>query len=35
VDPVSQTVRVVGELVEPPPGLLPGMSGELAFEPDR
>jgi membrane fusion protein (multidrug efflux system) len=29
VDPVSQTVRIVGKLIEPPQNLLPGMSGNI------
>lgn len=31
VDPVSQTIRILGSLVAPPPELLPGMSGRLIF----
>lgn len=32
IDPVSQSVRVFGRIVNPPPGLLPGMSGLAHFE---
>lgn len=31
IDPVSQTIRVIGKLVDAPKGLLPGMSGEIKF----
>lgn len=31
IDPVSQTIRVIGGLLNPPPALLPGMSGEVIF----
>ncbi len=31
IDPVSQTIRVIGKLVDAPKGLLPGMSGEIRF----
>ncbi len=31
IDPVSQTIRVIGELIESPSQLLPGMSGEISF----
>ncbi|NOQ34659.1 MAG: efflux RND transporter periplasmic adaptor subunit [Methylococcaceae bacterium] len=31
IDPVSQTIRVIGKLVNPPKELLPGMSGEIKF----
>ncbi|HYD71060.1 efflux RND transporter periplasmic adaptor subunit [Azospirillum sp.] len=33
VDPVSQTIRLLGRLDAPPPGLLPGMSGFVRFSP--
>jgi RND family efflux transporter MFP subunit len=33
IDPVSQTLRVIGRLDDPPPGLLPGMSGDLRLLP--
>lgn len=33
VDPVSQTVRLIGRLEAPPDSLLPGMSGLLHFAP--
>jgi multidrug efflux pump subunit AcrA (membrane-fusion protein) len=36
VDPVSQTVRVIGVLLDPPtPDLLPGMSGNIHFLTDQ
>lgn len=31
IDPVSQTVRVIGTLVNPPENLMPGMSGVVFF----
>ncbi len=31
IDPVSQTIRVIGELLNPPANLLPGMSGDIHF----
>lgn len=31
IDPVSQTIRVIGVLLSPPGKLLPGMSGEVIF----
>ncbi len=31
IDPVSQTIRVIGKLITPPKSLLPGMSGEIQF----
>lgn len=31
IDPVSQTIRVIGTLINPPAALLPGMSGEVVF----
>jgi len=31
IDPVSQTIRVIGVLVSAQPNLLPGMSGEVIF----
>lgn len=31
IDPVSQTIRVIGKLINPPKQLLPGMSGEIHF----
>ncbi len=31
IDPVSQTIRVIGTLVEPPDNLMPGMSGVVFF----
>lgn len=31
IDPVSQTIRVIGILITPPATLLPGMSGEVIF----
>lgn len=31
IDPVSQTVRVIGRLINPPKNLLPGMSGQVKF----
>lgn len=31
IDPVSQTIRVIGTLVESTPGLMPGMSGIVHF----
>jgi RND family efflux transporter MFP subunit len=31
VDPVSQTVRLIGSLIDPPKGLLAGMSGPIAL----
>jgi RND family efflux transporter MFP subunit len=31
IDPVSQTIRVIGVLLNPPAALLPGMSGEVIF----
>lgn len=31
IDPVSQTLRVIGKLVDPPEGLMPGMSGVVSF----
>lgn len=31
IDPVSQTVRVIGKLINPPNNLLPGMSGQVNF----
>lgn len=31
IDPVSQTIRVIGTLLSPPAALLPGMSGEVIF----
>ena len=31
IDPVSQTIRVIGVLINPPKELLPGMSGEIHF----
>jgi len=31
IDPVSQTVQVIGKLVNPPKTLLPGMSGQVIF----
>jgi len=31
IDPVSQTIRVIGTLISPPLSLLPGMSGEISF----
>lgn len=31
IDPVSQTIRVIGSLLNPPAALLPGMSGEVVF----
>ena len=31
IDPVSQTIRVIGVLVDPPVGLMPGMSGVVDF----
>ena len=31
IDPVSQTVQVIGKLVNPPKNLLPGMSGQVKF----
>ena len=35
VDPISQTVRAVGEIDGPHPELLPGMSGTVQLNPDR
>ncbi len=32
IDPVSQSVKIFGRLHNPPPGLLPGMSGKVLFE---
>ena len=32
IDPVSQSVRIFGRLINPPAGLLPGMSGQVHFE---
>lgn len=32
IDPVSQTVRVIGELAEKRSNLLPGMSGDIQFQ---
>lgn len=32
IDPVSQTVRVIGKLINPPGNLLPGMSGPVNFQ---
>lgn len=32
IDPVSQSVRIFGRLINPPAGLLPGMSGLARFE---
>jgi len=32
VDPVSQTVRVIGAPVKPDDDLLPGMSGNVSFD---
>ncbi|WP_337997989.1 efflux RND transporter periplasmic adaptor subunit [Oleispirillum naphthae] len=31
VDAVSQTVRIIGRLIDPPEGLMPGMSGMLSL----
>lgn len=31
IDPVSQTVRVIGVLIDPPENLMPGMSGVVFF----
>ncbi|PCJ40591.1 MAG: hypothetical protein COA71_10115 [SAR86 cluster bacterium] len=31
IDPVSQTVRVIGTLIQPPGNLMPGMSGVVFF----
>lgn len=31
IDPVSQTIRVIATLLNPPAALLPGMSGEVVF----
>ena len=31
IDPVSQTVRVIGILTDPPDNLMPGMSGVVFF----
>jgi RND family efflux transporter MFP subunit len=31
IDPVSQTIRVIAKLINPPKSLLPGMSGEIKF----
>jgi len=31
IDPVSQTIRVIGTLVDPPTNLMPGMSGVVFF----
>ena len=31
IDPVSQTLRVIGKLTEPTSGLMPGMSGVVTF----
>ncbi|MDQ7089774.1 MAG: efflux RND transporter periplasmic adaptor subunit [Methylococcales bacterium] len=31
IDPVSQTIRIIGKLIRPPKNLLPGMSGEVTF----
>lgn len=31
IDPVSQTIRVIGTLVDPPQNLMPGMSGVVFF----
>ncbi len=31
IDPVSQTIRVIGKLIDHPKALLPGMSGEIKF----
>ena len=31
IDPVSQTIRVIATLLNPPVALLPGMSGEVVF----
>ena len=33
IDPVSQTVRIIGSLQEPSVGLMPGMSGQIVFSP--
>ena len=33
IDPVSQTIRVIGRLTEPRPGLMPGMSGNVKLNP--
>lgn len=32
IDPVSQTIRVIGKLMKPLKQLLPGMSGEVSFK---
>ncbi|MDA1300959.1 MAG: efflux RND transporter periplasmic adaptor subunit [Proteobacteria bacterium] len=31
IDPVSQTIRIIGVLSDPPAGLMPGMSGVVSF----
>lgn len=31
IDPVSQTIRVIGTLIDPPANLMPGMSGVVFF----
>ncbi len=31
IDPVSQTIRVIGTIIEPPENLMPGMSGVVFF----
>lgn len=33
VDPVSQTVRIIGSITQPVEGLMPGMSGRVIFSP--
>ncbi|MBF0588350.1 MAG: efflux RND transporter periplasmic adaptor subunit [Magnetococcales bacterium] len=33
IDPVSQAIRVIGYIVSPVHGLLPGMSGRVRFDP--
>lgn len=33
IDPVSQTIRVIGVLTNDTPGLMPGMSGIISFDP--
>jgi RND family efflux transporter MFP subunit len=32
IDPVSQSARLIGELVDPPRGIVPGMSGTARFD---
>jgi hypothetical protein len=33
VDPVSQSIKVIGEITEDAPELMPGMSGRVKFPP--